>query len=679
MNQAPAYSGTASGPLPRQVGLLFGELSRLSELELAPADYYDQFLRCTLPVLGASAGAVWCRSPLGEVELIQEVALQECTIWHDDWAKAIFTQPQLLHVAPNTELPGTSRTANHHALLAPIVVDRQVVGVLELWEDPEYAPLVAQSHLQLLARLTEFAAHFTRQTQRRLLLEQQRLWTELEAFSHQVHGSLNPTEVAFLVANEARRLAGCDRVSVVLRRGRQFCVEAVSGLEVIEQRSNLIQRLRQLCERVMTTGETLVYAGVRDDGLPPKVFEALDAYVTESPSQLLMVLPLRDCSGEEAKPHAALVLECFESRPATEPLRGRLEVVGRHAASALGNAYRYQRIPMHRVGDQLAWVVESAGGMAYAIAALGVLALLGMTAMFCLVSYPLKIEAHGQLLPRERRWVYAPVEAQVIQFEQGVQPGNVVMNRQALMLLYDTQLELKLVQLNLEIAGTEQEITAMARQQAAAASELDRLRFSTEKKRLEFTRDRKNAERQALRVRTNADESRPGYFWLKAPLEGAILSWDFREKLSQRVVKPSDPLLRIGALDKRWEVELKIPQKHVGQLLRGFDTAPEGELDVDLLLSSEPTRTFKGKLARPQIAGEAVLGQDESEESEPVVFASVRLDGDDIAEAERIPADMLVTGTEVHSKVRCGTRAMGYSLFHGVWEFFYEKVVFFFQ
>ena len=30
------------------------------------------------------------------------------------------------------------------------------------------------------------------------------------------------------------------------------------------------------------------------------------------------------------------------------------------------------------------------------------------------------------------------------------------------------------------------------------------------------------------------------------------------------------------------------------------------------------------------------------------------------------------------TRVRCGDRALGYTLFHGVWEWFYEKVVFFF-
>ena len=37
-----------------------------------------------------------------------------------------------------------------------------------------------------------------------------------------------------------------------------------------------------------------------------------------------------------------------------------------------------------------------------------------------------------------------------------------------------------------------------------------------------------------------------------------------------------------------------------------------------------------------------------------------------------------LTDTEAEVKIVCGNRAMGYSLFHGIWEYFYEKVVFFF-
>ena len=102
------------------------------------------------------------------------------------------------------------------------------------------------------------------------------------------------------------------------------------------------------------------------------------------------------------------------------------------------------------------------------------------------------------------------------------------------------------------------------------------------------------------------------------------------------------------------------------------------ELDVDLLVTSEPTRVYKGKLAQLKLAGEASPAKEESGDAEPVVLASVRIDGPGIAPEDRIPPMLLISGTEVHAKVRCGERAMGYALFYGVGEFLFEKIVFFF-
>ena len=53
----------------------------------------------------------------------------------------------------------------------------------------------------------------------RQMTGQEQLWTQLEAFARQVHGSLKPKEVAYEVANNGRRLIECDRVSVGVRYG----------------------------------------------------------------------------------------------------------------------------------------------------------------------------------------------------------------------------------------------------------------------------------------------------------------------------------------------------------------------------------------------------------------------------------------------------------------------------
>ena len=51
-------------------------------------------------------------------------------------------------------------------------------------------------------------------------------------------------ETAYTIVNEGRRLIGCDRVSVAIKRGRTCKVEAISGQDTIESRSNVVTRSR---------------------------------------------------------------------------------------------------------------------------------------------------------------------------------------------------------------------------------------------------------------------------------------------------------------------------------------------------------------------------------------------------------------------------------------------------
>ena len=107
----------------------------------------------------------------------------------------------------------------------------------------------------------------------------------------------------------------------------------------------------------------------KDDTLPPDVYKALDAYLAESNSKLLVVLPLKDERESESKrpPRSALMMECFEPNAAPEQLFARLEVIGRHATPALYNAVEHRRIPFRFVWMPLAKIQEGLGGKAKAI------------------------------------------------------------------------------------------------------------------------------------------------------------------------------------------------------------------------------------------------------------------------------------------------------------------------
>jgi hypothetical protein len=698
----------------RQIQRLFEEVARLSDLDLPPNDYFGEFLKRVLTALAAPAGAVWMRTAQGNLQLqfqinLQQVGLartEEARQAHDELLRAAFQQPRPLHLPPHSSAgqgqPGQTAAGNPTdliLLLVPIQVENQVEGLLEVWQSPDRNPNAIAGFMQFMTEMAQLASRYLRNRLMRQMVGQQELWTKLEGFARQIHGSLNPLESAYVIANEGRRLIDCDRISVGVRQGRKCRVEAVSGADVVERRSNLVQLMQKLFDRVLAWGEKLTYTGTKDEGLPPPVLKALDAYLAESNSKVLVVLPLRDEREKESKkrPRSALMLECFEPQASPEQLIARLEVVGRHAAPALYNCVEHYRIPFRFLWRPLARIQEGLGGKARAIAFLILFAVVALIGAMYFVRYPLKVEARGELLPEDRVFVFPITKGHVQEF--AIEPGARVRPGGQLLLIFDQELADKIKELD-------KEIDAARGLADAVEGELKSTNLTREQKtQLELqlithqaTWKHKNQLRRHLLEALNAVPDRPGFFWILAPRfpderqarDAAglahdaeplwtVLTPDFKENLRRRMVEPRDMLVRLGHKEGRWELELKIPQKHMGQVLYAFDYQNTDTLDVDIIVKSDPTRTYRGKLERSKLATEASPHRDANDEPEPVVLAWVRIEGDDILpEDMRIPRDLAPAGTEVKVKIRCGNHRMGYSLFYGVWEFLYEKVVFFF-
>lgn len=674
----------------KHINKLISELARLSAQDLTPADYYSSFLHGVQTALTATAGAIWLFTPQNRLQLqfqsnMHQVGLDRSETsrqMHEELLRYATTKAQPIILMPQSGVEGSSNGAkvgnptDYAVLLAPIMLDKQVAGLVEIWQDANRNHQAQKAFLQFLIVAADLATAYTRNLRLRHMSGQQQIWTQLEAFTRQIHATLDPTQVSYLVANEGRRLVDCDRLSVAQRHGQRTLVEAVSGSDVVEKRSNLVQLMNKLFDCVLTWNENLVYSGTRDDSLPPNVLSALDAYLAESNSKFLAVQPLRDPREKDSPRPArsALLMECFEPTLTPEQLVGRLEVVGRHSATALYNSLEHLRIPFRWLWLPIARLQEGLGGKTkatvYGVSALVVAILLAMI----FIPYPLKMDAKGNLLPHERRWVYAPVEGKVERFE--VQPGMDVLENQSLVLMRDYALGTKLIDLIQEKNSAGLTIGAL-NASYTQAPESERPKILSQLAEKQAIANKLMEQINHLRARTNSDESRPGYFWVKSPMNGTILNSDFRENFTDKFMRPSDQMLRVGDRNGSWEIKLKIPQKHIGQVLRAFGDDPNKLLDVDLSLASAPTYKFLGKLARDKIAGEASPNREDSSDAEPVVEAVVRIDGPDIDLSRQIPRNQFVTDTVVHANVRCGDHALGYSLFYGVWEFLYEKVIFF--
>jgi hypothetical protein len=344
---------------------------------------------------------------------------------------------------------------------------------------------------------------------------------------------------------------------------------------------------------------------------------------------------------------------------------------------------------MRFVWVPMAYVQEGLGGKARVITAGVIAGLVFLTSILYFVPYPLKMDATGKLQTEVWRLVYPPTPGAFIKrFEVG--PNEFVDPGQNLALMYDPKLAEELITLQGDINKASNEIQNLEKAILASKSSSDKTRNELEKTGKEAVRNAKIEQLKHRKELTHSREGMYGSFWLQAPpfpiernlREGKqqwrILNSDFRERVDQGAVKPSDGIIKLGDTAGPWEIELKIPQKHIGQVLNAFQYLDTDKLEVDLNVRSEPTKTFRGILSRDRVGGEAKEHRDDNNEPEPVMYVYVRIEGDDIPSDLQLPRNLLVSGVEVHAKVRCGNHRMGYSLFYGVWEFLYEKVIFFF-
>jgi hypothetical protein len=703
----------------RRLSQRLDDVARLCESGLAPPAFYGELLQRLLESLAAAAGSVWIRTPQGN--LVQQFqinmqqlgldASEEAQHSHNALLRMAFTTGQPIHLPPRSAMgeseEGKPAPGNHSTfmlLLVPIkeAENGPVVGLIEVFQGANRPANAVPGFLQYMTLMANLASRYQRNQLVGQLVGQQQLWTSLEAFSRAIHGSLNTTEVSFVIANEGRRLIECDRVAVAVRRnGQKTQIDAVSGADVVEKRSNQVRLMRKLADEVLTWGEKLVFTGTRDDALPPGVLSSLDAYLQESPSKLLVVLPLSDDREGDGKDkpklpqRSALVMECFETPPEPSQNIARLEVVGRHASSALFNAIEYRRIPMRFLWLPLAKLQEGLGGKSRAIWMSALVALAVIITGLIVLPYPLKVEVTGKALPQVRRGAFVPTPGMIMQFD--VQPNEQVGEGRSLAQMYDSDLWSQINKLAADMEAAKMEADELERQAEKEPSPAEKLVRRGKAALRRADQNAKDRELKELLRRSKSIPGKPGHFSLLAPFMTSdekrtvdeptwtvLAGRDFKSEMEGKEVQSFEQILQLGVKEGPWEIELKIPQKHIGQILRAYDRMKVDTLDVDFILLTETTTKYRGKLDRNRIAGEAVADKDENNESEPVVYAYVRIEPKpdaqgrpDIDPDYQVPRYKLVSSTDVKGKVRCGDYRAGYSLFYGVWEFLYEKVWFF--
>ena len=346
---------------PHRTARLLEEMAALLESCPPPPEFYGGFLQRVMSALRAVAGAVWSRPTptrfqlefqcnLGEIGLEGIANGRNC---HGELLRMAASKTEPLWAPPRSgpDLSGRQVSAanlsGYGLLLAPILVDGDCTGLVEVWIDFYHDSQAWRTAARLLGEVSGFAAAYQHKTQLRSLQARQQLWEKLEAFVRKLHASLDGREIAYVAANELRPLLGCDQVAVALQQGSGTRIAAISGSISVDRAGSMARAMEALCQAVLISGETLVYTGAHDDALSPQVRISLDAYLNESNTRHLIAMPLRDERDPAHGPcRSALLAESFDASATTEQVRSRAAVVSPHLASALYNATEHANLPL---------------------------------------------------------------------------------------------------------------------------------------------------------------------------------------------------------------------------------------------------------------------------------------------------------------------------------------------
>src|SRR4029077_12553455 len=140
-------------------------------------------------------------------------------------------------------------------VLAPMLNDQGPQGVVEIFQRSGARLTTQRGYLRFLLQVCEFAGDFLKAGRLKHLADKQTLWEQLETFTRTAHEKLDVRQTAYTIANQGRRLIGADRGRGASGYGGRCRIEAVSGQDTFDKRSNVTVMLGKLAGAVANTGE----------------------------------------------------------------------------------------------------------------------------------------------------------------------------------------------------------------------------------------------------------------------------------------------------------------------------------------------------------------------------------------------------------------------------------------
>jgi hypothetical protein len=679
-------------------------LDRLQEAaraEIASRAFYRQLFAETGGVLGGGGGALWLPREGGDWELVGQwpadgVALPQ---WSPAERRALVCQAAAQAACrtaplPGADLPETAQDASPESPQSALPVgpweqfaaaarltgpgsqseaSGSALAVLEWFLPTSDDALVRRGRAAFLAAVAAHAAEFQAFEELRRLRASRKLDRERAALASQAFAADSLERAAQVVAVEGSRLAGCERLAVLVHSSGRWRLAAINGSDALPEHSALTRGLEQLMQAVDAWGEPLAVGmelaqawnegdrrGAAEDelaSLPPQLAAAATSHLDRTQARSLVALVAREGATADAAPptlglarHAVgLIAEQFTG--VLPPHTGSvLSELAELCVPALGQAAELERLPYRaaRRWAALTGAWSRPRAWSRSVAALALAALIAAT--LTLVERPYYVVAPAEFTPSARSEAFATADGVVA--EVLATHGQQVTEGEPLLVLHDAALLRELQAVEGMLATAQQRLAAVqaARLERRAQSESESTGLGLSAQQREAEQQIADAQRQRELL-----AARVAALTVRSPRDGQVLTRDVRRLLLARPVRRGDALLTIADLKGPWELRAETPQAQIGRVLEAWEQAQRGGQplrgayrlpgDVGPLRAAEVTELS----AVASVGGDGLL--------DPPAPFEVRL-----APADGTPADAR-PGMRCDVRIDCGRRSLGYVWF----------------
>ncbi len=520
-------------------------------------------------------------------------------------------------------------------ITGPVRQAGQATGVLAAQFDGNTLPVPAATLVPFCGALSELTGDFLVQHELRRLRQERSERQQWERWETTLTSASRSTQIAGIIAHDGRALCQADRITVLQCSGQRLQAVAVSGVETLDPRSSTLQALEGLAQATFTAEGPLSFPAPE---LTNATTIAWDQLVSVAGTQAAVVVPLRHPRGGIL---GTIIAERFT--PGTTIPEAWQQQVARLATTvtpwwaALAEAERstwnrwFSRGSPTRSPRIRRWTVWSSVALAALIA-------------LAIIPAPLVIHAEGEMVPVERRDVFATANG--IVETVSVRHADHVTLQQPLVRLRDPAIELEAARVTGELATVRARLSTVQAARitpvsSAAETTLRLQQLAGEEEDLKHQRDSLTRQNELL------DAERAAWN-LTSPIAGQVLTWDVETLLAGRPVERGQVLLTIGNTAGDWEITARVRERHVGHLFAAR-VDPNG-LPVEFVSSTEPGRTLIGRVENVARVAEI------NDRGESTVRVTIAFD--------RRQLSQLRPGATVWPRIQCGHRPLGYVWFH---------------